>query len=174
MAGKWDSIGSENNTRFTRRCLVYLMAWCCVSNHGVGKLIIMAGTMKSTDYTDILDQNLLYSVRNMFWDTMIPFIFKYDNAPVHTARNVQSGLDKHDVQVIQCPDHSTDLHIIENVWSMLQNSVMRDRPSTKLELTQSSFRAWGVITPDYLHKLYSSMPRRARYVIPSRDYPTKY
>ena len=37
----------------------------------------------------------------MFGGATIPYIFQYDNAPVHTARNMQTWLDKRDVQVIQ-------------------------------------------------------------------------
>ncbi len=69
----------------------------------------------------------------MFGDAMIPFIFQQSNAPVHTSHNVQTWLDEHDVQVIQWPAQSLDLNVIENDWGMLQNRVMRDRPSTKLE-----------------------------------------
>ena len=56
--------------------------------------------MKSTDYIDILDHNLLDSVENMFGDAMIPFIFQHDNASVHT---MQTWIDEHGVQVIQWP-----------------------------------------------------------------------
>ena len=53
----------------------FFMVWGCVSYHGVGELVNMDGTMKSTDYTDILDHNLQDSVENMVGDAMIPFIF---------------------------------------------------------------------------------------------------
>jgi len=76
------------------------MAWGCVSYHGVCELVIVDSTLKSTDYIDILDHNLLDSVENMFGDVMIPFIFQYHNAPVYIARNVQTLLDEHDAQVI--------------------------------------------------------------------------
>ena len=82
---------------------------------------------------------------------MIPFIFQYDNAPVHMI-NVQTRLDEHDVQVIQWFSQSPDLNVIENVWGMFQNRVIRDRPSTKLELVQCMFRAWTDITRwPYIH-----------------------
>ena len=51
--------------------------------HAVGELVIVDGTMKSTDYIDILDHKLLDSVENMF-------IFQYDNAREKTVRNVQT------------------------------------------------------------------------------------
>ena len=72
------------------------MVWGCFSYHGVGKLVIVNGTVKSTDYIDNLDHNLL----NLFGDAMILFIFHHDNALVHTARYVHTGLDYNDVQVM--------------------------------------------------------------------------
>ena len=47
----------------------------CVSYYGVAELIILDGTMKSTDYIDILDHNFLDPVGIIFVDVMIPFIF---------------------------------------------------------------------------------------------------
>jgi len=38
------------------------------------ELVVVDGTMKSTNYIDILDHNLLHSTDNMFSDVMIPFI----------------------------------------------------------------------------------------------------
>ena len=67
-------------------------------------------------------------------------IYIPDNVPVHTARNVQTWLAEHDVQVIQWPAQSPDLNVIENVWSVVKNRVMRDRPWTKLEPIPCLFR----------------------------------
>jgi len=100
------------------------------------------GTIKSTDYIEILNYSLQDSVRNIFGDAMLPSIFQYDNAPVHTARNVHTWLDERYVQVIQWPAQSSYLKVIENVGSMLQNRLMRDRPSTKFELIECLFGAW--------------------------------
>ena len=67
----------KNSPIVTRRSSVSLMIWGCVSYHGVGELVIMDSTMKSTDYIDSRDQNLLDSVENKFRDAVILFIFQH-------------------------------------------------------------------------------------------------
>ena len=57
----------------------------CVSHNGIGELVILDGTMKGTDYIDILDHD------------------NHDKPPIHTARNIQMWLDEHDVQMFQWP-----------------------------------------------------------------------
>ena len=125
---------------------------------------------ESTDYIDILDHNLLEFVGTMFVDATIPFIFQHDNAPVHISPSVHRRLDEHDVKVIQWPAQSPDLKVIENIWSIGSCEITID----KIRTDTMPFTAWWDITPDYLRKLYSSMPRRVRHVIRSRGYPTKY
>jgi len=143
----------ENIAGFTRRCFVSLMVWGCVSYHRVSELVIVDDTMKSTDYNDIMDHDLPDSVDTMFGEAMIPFIFQHDTAPVHISFTVQTLLDEYCVQVIHWPAQSPILNVIENVRSTWQNRVKRDRPSTKLELIHSPFRAWGDITAAYPDEL---------------------
>jgi len=66
----------ESIAEFTRRCSVCLIVWGCVSYHGLCEIVTLGGIMKSTDYIDILDHNLLDSVENMFRDAMIRFTFQ--------------------------------------------------------------------------------------------------
>ena len=77
-----DDWGPENTAGATRICFVYIMVWWCVSYHGTGESVIVDGTKKRADYSDITDQILLDSFKNMFVDDTIQFIFKHDKAPI--------------------------------------------------------------------------------------------
>ena len=94
------------------------------------------GSMTSTDFIDILDNSVLDSVENSWEDADVPFIFQVDISPVHTALKVQTWLDKRDVH--------------------FQNTFMRHRFLTKLELIPSLFNAWRDNTSESLHKLFLS------------------
>ena len=55
------------------------MAWGYVSYHGVSESVVVEGTLKCTDYIDILGHNLLDSTENMFGDAVLPFLSQHDN-----------------------------------------------------------------------------------------------
>ena len=70
--------------------------------------------------------------------------------------------------------YSPDLNVIENVWGWILTKLRRDPPHTLAEMQENVFRLWGEITPDYLQRLYRSLPRRVQLVLDGRGYPTKY
>lgn len=169
-----EAMAPENVAQVQRQGSSSVMVWGCISFHGVGQLVVVDGNLNSEGYIGILQEHLWQSVENMLGDRNMPFIFQHDNAPVHTARNVQAWLDEEDVQVMQWPAQSPDLNPIENVWSEMSRSVTRERPSNKNDLVACLFRCWGNISTQYLQTLYRSMPRRVRAVIRCRGYGTKY
>jgi len=71
---------------FTQTHINHILS--CALYHGVGKLVMVDGTMKSTDYIDILDHYILDCVQNMFGYPIIPFRFQQGNVPVDTTHYV--------------------------------------------------------------------------------------
>ncbi|ORD95241.1 TCB1 [Hepatospora eriocheir] len=59
------------------------MLWGCFSYNGVGKIEIVKGNMTVMSYTQILNRNLLSSVKKLNMDDV--FIFQQDNDPKHKA-----------------------------------------------------------------------------------------
>ncbi|GFV06410.1 transposable element Tcb1 transposase [Trichonephila clavipes] len=61
------------------------MVWGCMSSHGVGRLHIVSGTVKAMNYTEILQNKLLPTARDLFGNQSQ--IFLDDNAPCQRAKD---------------------------------------------------------------------------------------
>ena len=68
----------------------------------------------------------------------------------------------------------SDLNPIENLWNLLDRNIriMPTRSKEKLKLRLKE--EWTRITPDYLTKIISNMPKCLQLVIKQKDYLTKY
>ena len=173
----WRTNGEAYNPEtfnFRSRSNTSVMLWGCVSIHGPGNLVVVDGNMDQWRYIDTLEENLLPSVEAMFGDAQMPFIFQDDNAPCHRARTVNAWIDRKEIQRMMWPAQTPDGNLIENLWDDLTRAVIRDRPTTREDLIQSLFRAWGQITPQRIRGLYDSMPRRMGAIITARGYASKY
>ena len=63
------------NLLLRQRSNVSVMVWGCVTQHGVGELVVADESITLDVYIDILDQNLKQSIVNTFGDANAPFIF---------------------------------------------------------------------------------------------------
>ena len=173
----WRTIGEAYDSQviaLRSRSTTSVMVWGCISVHGTGELAVLEGNINHRDYIEVLDQNLLSSVENMFGHREHPFIFQDDNAPVHRARGVETWLENQGINRMQWPAQSPDLNPIENLWNDIGMAIMRERPVTKHQLTQCIRTTWTNITINRIRRLYDSLPRRVRDTVRMRGYPTRY
>ncbi|KAI6657951.1 Transposable element Tcb1 transposase [Oopsacas minuta] len=89
---------------------------------------------------------------------MSSFIFMQDGVPAHTANLTQSLFEKNFLKFWmkdEWPGNSPDLNPIENLWSILKDSVSQMENVTKLDHLISQVRkAWeGIIDPKILENL---------------------
>lgn len=109
------------------------------------------------------------SKRRLFTNNAVSF-FQQDGARAHTSAVSRAWLDENIPNYIEnWPPNSPDLSPIENLWSILSNSVYKDpEPKTLDQLKRRLRKAWNSISPETLQNLIESLPRRMKAVIANK------
>ena len=68
------------------------------------------------------------------------------------------------------PANSPDLNIIENIWSIVDNKLLKFPINTIDELKNALQIAWSDISKDTSRKLFESLPERLRQLINCKGY----
>lgn len=104
------------------------------------------------------------------------FLLVHDNAPIHTARNVQKWLSERNIKTIEWPAYSPDLNPIENLWSRMEYLTRNRMPNSNENLWDIVRQAYREITNDnaYIKNLVRSMPKRLAEVLRVQGNVTKY
>jgi transposase len=152
-----------------------VMVWGCFSGKGLGPLVKVDGKMNHRDYIEILDKNLVPLITTQFRSR--GYKFQDDNAPVHTARNVQNWIKEKKINVLSdWPSQSPDLNPIEHLWSELERRLKKreNYPKNATELEVAMKEEWSQIPQSVLNNLIESMPRRIEACISNNGWPTEY
>lgn len=149
-----------------------IMLWGCFSSAGTGQLVRIEGKMDAAKYTQILEENLRPSARQLKMGRS--FTFQHDNDPKHTAKRTMQWLKDRKVNVLEWPSQSPDLNPIENLWMDLKRAVHRRSPRNLTELEQFCKEEWANIPQSRCAKLVETYPKRLMAVIKAKGGSTKY
>lgn len=140
------------------------MVWGAFSSYGTLSLAFPSCKMKSEEYQEVLEENLLPYLHQF---SEFDLIFQQDNASVHVSRSTKAFFEAHNVTVLKWPACSPDLNPVENIWGWLVQQVYRDNTqySSLGELRTAIEVAWAQITPDFLRNYWTSMNNRLFNVI---------
>src|SRR6185369_9546543 len=111
------------------------------------------------DYIKVLETNLLPLIDKDFngWG----YSFQDDNAPIHTANDVQKWLKTNKIKILKnWPSQSPDLNPIKHLWHELETCI-RNRPNNLKNLKQLEAtlkEEWDKIPQNVLMNLIESMP----------------
>lgn len=74
-----------------------------------------------------------------------------DNAPIHTAKEIDELITKRGCKSIYLPPYSPELNPIEQLWAIVKNKVKRSRFEDKEDLFTRITEACNSIPPNHLH-----------------------
>jgi transposase len=152
-----------------------IMVWGCFSGKGLGPLVKVEGKMNNQDYIKILERNLLPLIITKF--NCRGYKFQDDNAPVHTAKNVQIWINNNNIKILSnWPSQSPDLNPIEHLWDELERRLKKCEihPKNSQELEIALQEEWSNIPEEVYNKLIGSMSRRIEACISNNGWPTEY
>ncbi|KAF7656364.1 hypothetical protein LDENG_00042530 [Lucifuga dentata] len=112
-----------------------------VQDHGLATLLpldqdrrltIIGGSMNSQLYQQILQENVMVSIRELKLKTK--WITQQDNDPKRTSRSTKEWLKQKKCNVLEWPSQSPDLNPIEMLWKDLKQQFHDRKPTNIPEL----------------------------------------
>ncbi|GFS96260.1 transposable element Tcb2 transposase [Trichonephila clavipes] len=91
-----------------------------------------------------------------------------DNDPEHTAFVVEEWLLYHCRNQLNTLPQSSDLNVIDHLWSHLERAVQKHQITSKEQLKSVLQEEWLNIAPETTRHLVESMPRRLEAVISAK------
>ena len=149
-----------------------LMVWGCFTGKGLGSLVVLPKNLKVNQdvYLELLSDHLPES-----FERTGAQVFQQDGAPAHTARSITTWLEDCQVPFIKdWPGNSPDISPIENLWHTVKCDLRGKDVSSVPKLEAAIRESWTNISPEHLHNLATSVPRRLKAIKNRRGHPTKY
>ena len=144
----------------------------CVASAGTGNLVRVEGRMDSSQYQQILANNVQESVTKL--KLRRGWILQQDNDPKHCSNSTKAFMQRNNYNVLEWPSQSPDLNIIENLWCDLKWAVHARKPSNLIELEMFCKEEWSKISSTTLQTLIGSYRKRLEAVISAKGGSTKY
>ena len=99
------------------------------------------------------------------------FLYQYDNARYHVSQQVQTKLHELGVKLLESSARSSDLNVIEHLWSTIDDKLKSKSISSVKELTEALSTEWLSIKPELYNKLVFSMPKKIYKCIANNEKP---
>ena len=151
---------------------VSVMIWGCFMSNIRGPLTICYGHMKSVQYINILEENLVPFIETLPDELKNDVSFQQDNATIHTAHVTKGWFEDNEIMVVDWPPNSPDMNLIEHVWKALKAKLHSRFPDTyalrggpervQEELSRRLKVVWAELEEDIFERLILSMPARVQ------------
>ncbi len=149
------------------------MIWGAISAVGKSRIAWIPSRMNSSDYTEILDTELVRMLEDCVDENAI---FQQDNAPIHVSARSKDWFRDRKIELLTWPARSPDLNPIENVWGILARRIYKNgrQFETVAALKDAIREEWSSLGTEEVKKLIETMPQRIFQVIRNNGGSTKY
>ncbi|CAF4441777.1 unnamed protein product [Rotaria sp. Silwood2] len=151
-----------------------LHVWGCFSKQGFGKLIIFRHNLTGDFMCDIYENCLLPTAYRQFPEGPDSWILQEDNDLKHRSWQAINWKTDNQIQVLPWPSASPDQNPIENVWSIMKDTIGKKNIQTIQELEQEIRKTWKGLPVGLAVKLVDSMDRRVQCLIEANGDYTSY
>jgi len=138
------------------------MVWGCITAYGMGCLHRIDGIMCGQDYVEILQNDLLRSLKDLKLRKTGKkgIIFQQNNDPKYKSQVAQDWFQAKCIKCLSWPPSSPDMNIIEHVWDQLDALVCTRNPlpCNKEELWEALQEEWYNFPQKAIDTLYESLP----------------
>ena len=138
--------------------------------HGLGPLVIYDGCLNSPIYIDVLEKYLPTIFQKFSLEQSHKILYQQDNAGQHVSYMTQEYLKKKGIIQVKWPANSPDINIIENIWSIVDNKLLKLNIQNTDEIKTALQTVWIDISNDIIEKLFGSLTGRLRQVINGRGF----
>ncbi|CAF1559073.1 unnamed protein product [Adineta ricciae] len=152
---------------------MFFGVWSYITCHGLGPLIIYDGRLNSLQYINILDDHLSTAFQKFPSTQLQKILYQQDNAGPHRSAMTQNYLQENRISLLQWPANSPDLNIMENIWSIVDNRLLKLPINNIDDLKSALQHVWTEISHNTIEKLFKSMPQRLRQVINFKGFSCK-
>lgn len=149
-----------------------IMLWGCIAASGTGNISRVEGKMDSIKFQQILEGNLMPSVKKL--KLKRGWLLQMDNDPKHTSKSTVDYIKRRKLKVLPWPSQSPDLNIIENLWIDLKRAVRDRQPRNLKELEDFCKEEWAKIPQTRIERLLAGYKKRLQAVILAKGGSTRY
>ena len=141
------------------------MFWGSFSYYGIGSLVPIDGMINTEKYLQVLEKKVVTDLPNTFPDGS--GVFQQDFALCHKAKKGMKYMKEMKIKVLDWPENSTDLNLIENLWSIIKLCLCSEDCTTKTKLIEAIIQIWfrDLKIKEKCHKSVDSMPNRVYKVL---------
>lgn len=140
--------------------------WGYIRYDGQGEIFRFDYTMRKEEYLATLQEHLLDATEPLNGRGE-RLIFQHDGASYHGAKIIKDWIALSPIKFLPWPPQSPDINIIENVWASIKNELWKQIAEIKSsnDIWEKTYQIFNNLTLEYIHKLYSSLPKRMKAII---------